>query len=196
MSIGKRYYLKLESDFFQDLKVKKLRKSKKGDVYICIYLKLMLLSTKDFGLITFQNIEDTLYEELALTFDEELEDVKNTMEFLEKEGVLLQTDDNEYLFEKLCDNVVTETEYARQMRRYRAKKKEELGKNITQIEHNKVKLQCNNDVTTMSLQCNSPKKEDNLSVNKAEFITTLNDDISNKIIPVTSTNNKENQDGK
>jgi len=133
MSIGKRYYLKIDSDFFQKIKVKKLRKTKKGDAYTCIYLKLMLLSTRDFGLITFQGIEDTLYEELALIIDEEPEDVKFTMEFLEKEKILLQTDDDEYLFENLCNEVVTETEYARKMRKYRAKKREEIKSNKWQI---------------------------------------------------------------
>ena len=196
MSIGKKYYLKLEDDFFQNIKVKKLRKMDRGDTYICIYLKLMFLSAKNFGLLEYQKLEATLHEELALTFDEELEDVKNTMDFLEKEGILLQTDDNEYLFEKLCDDVVTETEMARKMRDYRQRKKEKKVQISTSQLCNEDKLQCNNNVTTMLSQCNDDKKSDNLSVDKAEFISGLDDDISDKIIPVVPLDNRENKNGK
>jgi len=213
VSIGKRYYLKLESDFFQRLKVKKLRKAEKGDVYTCIYLKLMLLSTKDFGLITFKNIESTLYEELALIIDEEINDVKNTMDFLEKEGILLQTDDSEYLFENLCDEVVTETESARRMRRHREKIKEKSIK-ITMLsqcdngnehcDHNVItvlsqcesaKSHCDHNVVTMLSHCDNEKTKDTLPVKKNSFISSLGDDIIDKIIPVVDSNEKEKQDG-
>ena len=42
---GKRYYwLKMEENFFNDKRVKKLRKIAGGDTYTIIYLKMMLSS--------------------------------------------------------------------------------------------------------------------------------------------------------
>jgi len=194
MGIGKKYYLKLESDFFQSLKVKKLRKNQKGDTYSCIYLKLMLLSTKEFGLITFQNIENTLYEELALRIDEELEDVKKTMDFLIKEKILLQTDENEYLFENLCDQVITETEYARIMRKYRAKKKEKITNNTVQ---KSVKLQCHDNVNTKSLQCNNAKLQCHDNVNTKSLHCNSNelqchDNVNTKLLHCNNSKKENN----
>ena len=194
MGIGKKYYLKLESDFFQSLKVKKLRKNQKGDTYSCIYLKLMLLSTKEFGLITFQNIENTLYEELALRIDEELEDVKKTMDFLIKEKILLQTDENEYLFENLCDQVITETEYARIMRKYRAKKKEKITNNTVQ---KSVKLQCHDNVNTKLLHCNNAKLQCHDNVNTKSLHCNSNelqchDNVNTKLLHCNNSKKENN----
>lgn len=46
----KRYYwLKLKEDFFNDIRMKRLRKISAGSTYTIIYLKLLLLSLKDEG---------------------------------------------------------------------------------------------------------------------------------------------------
>ena len=47
MTKSKRYYwLKLKEDFFNDVRMKRLRKISGGETYTIIYLKLLLLSLK------------------------------------------------------------------------------------------------------------------------------------------------------
>ena len=86
---GKRYYwLKLKSDFFESKQMKKLRKIASGATYLIVYLKLQLLSLKTDGKLYFDGVEDTFAEELALEINESVDDVKMTMAFLQKFGLL------------------------------------------------------------------------------------------------------------
>lgn len=78
----KYYWLKLKSDFFTSRAMKKLRKIAGGDTYTVIYLKLQLLSLKDEGLLYYEGVEPTFYEEMALALDEDTENIKNTIETL------------------------------------------------------------------------------------------------------------------
>lgn len=83
--MAKKYvWLKLKEDFFQQRTIKKLRKIAGGDTYTIIYLKLQLLSLTDEGKLFYEGIEDTFAEEMALAIDEEVENVKITLMFLEK----------------------------------------------------------------------------------------------------------------
>lgn len=68
----KNHWIKLKTDFFQSLPIKKLRKLKNGDSYLIIYQKLMLLTSNNEGHYSFQNIENSLYEEVALLLDEQI----------------------------------------------------------------------------------------------------------------------------
>lgn len=78
----KYYWLKLKSDFFTSRAMKKLRRIAGGDTYTVIYLKLQLLSLKDEGLLYYEGVEPTFYEEMALALDEDTENIKNTIETL------------------------------------------------------------------------------------------------------------------
>mgnify|MGYP000897565368 FL=1 len=78
----KRYYwLKLKDDFFTQPKIKKLRRIAGGDTFTIIYLKLQLLSLKDEGKLYFDEIEETFAEEIALTIDEEVDNVNITLQY-------------------------------------------------------------------------------------------------------------------
>ena len=67
----KYYWLKLKADFFTSRAMKKIRKIAGGDTYTIIYLKLQLLSLKDEGLLYYEGVEPTFYEEMALALDED-----------------------------------------------------------------------------------------------------------------------------
>ena len=59
MSENKKYYwLKLQKTFFSDKKMKKMRLIAGGEIYTIIYLKLLLESLDNGGLIEFENICD------------------------------------------------------------------------------------------------------------------------------------------
>src|SRR5208337_1136344 len=76
MDEKKNNWLKLRTDFFQNLALKKFRKIAGGDTYIIIYQKIMLLTVNTEGHYQLQGIEKTIEEELALILDEDIENVK------------------------------------------------------------------------------------------------------------------------
>ena len=83
MADNKKYYwLKLKQDFFDNLRMKKLRTIAGGDTYTIIYLKMQLLSLQNEGFIYFEGVEKSFEEEIALTINENIEDVKLTIAFL------------------------------------------------------------------------------------------------------------------
>jgi predicted phage replisome organizer len=88
VSEKKYYWLKLKDDFFMQKEIKKLRKLAGGDTYTIIYLKLQLISIKNGGKIIFESVEDNFVDEMALTIDEEVENVRFTLLFLEKYNLI------------------------------------------------------------------------------------------------------------
>lgn len=122
----KRYYwLKLKEDFFQDKEVKKLRKIAGGDTYTVIYLKLMLLSLKNDGRLYFDGVEDTFHEELALDIDEDAENVRVTLMYLERMGLLQLKNEDEMFLTQMESLICSESESAQRVRKHRAKLKQD-----------------------------------------------------------------------
>jgi predicted phage replisome organizer len=135
MAETKRYYwLKLKEDFFGDKPIKKLRKIAGGDTYTIIYLKLMLLSLKENGRLFYEGVEDSFYEELALEINEEADNVRFTLLYLQKTGLLEEISDKESFLTRIPECVGSETEKAELMRKKRAREKAkalENGNNVT-----------------------------------------------------------------
>ena len=130
----KFYWLKLMNDFFTQPKIKKLRKIAGGDTYTIIYLKLQLISLKNEGKLYFEGIEENFIEEMALTIDEDPENVAVTVQYLLKQGLLEESSNDEYLLTETQTLIGSETESAERVRRYREKEKEQKA------------LQCNGNV--------------------------------------------------
>ena len=128
------YWLRLYSDFFKSLEIKKLRKIAGGDTYTIIYLKLQLLSLRSEGYLDFEGIEEDFSEELALALDEDVENVKVTLTYLQKVGLLKQVSDNQILLTEVPKLIGKETDKAQLMRNKRERDKENLienGNNVT-----------------------------------------------------------------
>lgn len=124
MENGKRYYwLRLMADFFSQPRIKKLRRIAGGDTYTVIYLKLQLLSLRTDGVLFFEGIEESFAEELALTLDEDPENVAVTLRFLEAQQMLVQRDDGGYILPETQGLIGAEGYSAERMRRYRDRKK-------------------------------------------------------------------------
>lgn len=120
----KRYFwLKLQDTFFSQKEIKKLRKIAGGDTYTIIYLKLQLISLRNGGKIYYEGLEETFYEEMALELDEDSENVKFTILFLEKYGLIQTINENEYLMTNVEKSTGSETQEAVRVRRYREKQK-------------------------------------------------------------------------
>lgn len=122
--MAKRYYwLKLKEDFFRQKEIKKLRRVAGGDTFTIIYLKIQLLSLKDEGKLFFDGVEETFYEEIALEIDEDIDNVKITLMFLLKNGLMEQIEEDEYLLPGTVEAILSEADSTRRSRESRAKKK-------------------------------------------------------------------------
>jgi len=120
----KRYYwLKLKDDFFNQKEIKKLRKIAGGDTYTIIYLKLQLLSLQNEGVIAYEGIEDNFVDEMALTLDEDVENVRVTILYLQKVGFLEEINADEFILPKAVESIGSESSVAARVRKYRDKQK-------------------------------------------------------------------------
>lgn len=128
----KYYWLKLKENFFGEKEVKKLRRIAGGDTYTVIYLKMMLLSLQDEGKLLFDGIEETFAEELALELDEDPENVKVTLVYLQKLGLLEEISAKEAFLTQVPEAIGQETDKAAIMRRLRARQALLNGNNVTE----------------------------------------------------------------
>ena len=119
----KYYWLKLMNNFFTQPKIKKLRRIAGGDTYTIIYLKMQLLSLKDNGKLFFEGIEDNFAEEIALTIDEETENVEVTIQYLMSQGLLEIASDNEFVMTETQALIGSESDSKERVRAYRKRKK-------------------------------------------------------------------------
>ena len=95
---GKRYFwLKLDRHFFNNARIKKLRRLAGGDTYTIIYLKLLLLSIEFNGLLIYEGIEETFEKEMALKLEEDEENVVVTLNYLKTQGLLEERDGDGFL---------------------------------------------------------------------------------------------------
>ena len=143
----KRYYwLKLQENFFDQKIIKKLRGIAGGDTYTVIYLKMMLASIKRGGYILYEGIEDTFTKELALAFDEKIENMDMLLGFLKNFDLLIESDEKpdastietfktKFFLPGANENIGTESASAQRVRKFRESQKNGLA------------LQCNSDVT-------------------------------------------------
>lgn len=167
--MAKRYYwLKLKEDFFEQRVIKKLRKIAGGDTYTIIYLKLQLLAMKNDGKLVFENVEDDFASEMALELDEDIENVKVTLMYLEKNNLIETISDEEYFLPEVLSVTGSETASAIRVREHREKKKA---------------LQCNNNVITKKQDVIEVKQECSVEKEKEKEITTnINNNNNNNII--------------
>jgi predicted phage replisome organizer len=145
--MAKRYYwLKLKADWFSDKRIKKLRSIAGGDTHTIIYLKMMLLSLKDEGKLYFEGVEDNFASEIALALDEDAENVKLTLAFLQRHGLIEIGDDDEYQLTEVPTIIGSETASTIRSRECRERKK--------QLALGQKALQCN----TKETGCNNLKQ--------------------------------------
>ena len=143
--MAKRYYwLKLKADWFSDKRIKKLRSIAGGDTHTIIYLKMMLLSLKDEGKLYFDGVEDNFASEIALALDEDAENVKLTLTFLRRHGLIEICNDDEYQLTEVPTIIGSETALAMRVREHRERKKEDklLQCNMTETGCNNLKQIC------------------------------------------------------
>ena len=135
---NKRYYwIQLAQDFFKSKEMKLLRKIAGGDTHTIIYLKMMLISLEDGGHIYYDGLADNLAEEIALVIDENVEDIKITLIFLESKGLLTRNSDRDYFLEQVPEMVGSETASTRRSRKHRE---------LRGLHCNTIATTCNGDI--------------------------------------------------
>ena len=135
---NKRYFwIQLAQDFFKSKEMKLLRKIAGGDTHTIIYLKMMLISLEDGGHIYYDELADNLAEEIALVIDENVEDIKITLIFLESKGLLTRQNDRDYFLEQVPEMVGSETASTRRSRKHRE---------IKALHCNSIATTCNGDI--------------------------------------------------
>lgn len=120
-SAAKRYFwLKLKENFFDEKSVRYLRKLPQGDGIVIVYLKMLLKSLKDEGMIKYDKILPTATEELALFLDEPEAVVALSITAFLKMGLVEQWDNDTFYMATLKNMIGSESEAASRMRKHRA----------------------------------------------------------------------------
>lgn len=137
----KRYWwLKLKEDFFRQKLMKKMRRMDNGATMTIIYLKMQLESLRNGGVICFDKTEDTFENEMAYTLDEDVKDVKATIDFLIQYGLMVELSDTENALIEVEKNIGSEASSTIRSRRCREKTLQRNGKSL---QFDKSALQCN-----------------------------------------------------
>lgn len=150
MGEGKKYFwLKLYNDFFSSKRIKRLRNLAGGDTFTIIYLKMQLKALTSDGYLYFDGVMDDFAEELALDIDENPDDVKLTIEYLLRVGLIeASPDGKEWYLTYLKNCIGMETASAQRVRAFRERQKEQKA------------LQCNTHVTEVKRECSAEKEID------------------------------------
>lgn len=161
MAEVKRYYwLRLHDDFFDSLRIKKLRQMAGGDTYTIIYLKMQLKAIRSGGTLTFTGIEKDFASELALDLGENADDVRVTLAFLQSCGLVECSDDINFFLPYAVENTGSETASAQRVREFRQRSKA---------------LHCNTDETQVKQLC-SAEIEKEKEIEKYNTIVSPNGD--------------------
>lgn len=154
----KYYWLKLMKDFFQQPKIKKLRRVAGGDTYTVIYLKLQLLSLENGGKLYFEGVEETFVEEIALTIDEDEDNVRFTLMYLKQQGLIEEVAEHEYIIPETVARIGSETDSAERMRRLREQRKS--AEALPPAPSLPALSQCDGDVRTSDTEIEIDKESD------------------------------------
>lgn len=121
---NKRYYwLQLKENFFNSKEMKLMRKLPGGEEITIIYLKIMLTSLENEGVIFYEGLAEDLAEELALEIGEDVESIRMALMFMEKKSLITTNDSYSYKLEQVPELVGSETASARRVRKHRENKK-------------------------------------------------------------------------
>lgn len=163
MADNKRYYwLKLPKDFFERKEVKLLRKLENGALYVLIYQKILLNALETDGEIYFDHLTDTPEEELALSINEEVEDVRNVLKFLLDKQLVTFSEDT-YLIEQFDTLVGKEANSTERVRAYRERKKQETLHETNETLH---VTNCNTEKRREEIEKRRIDKEKEKEINK------------------------------
>lgn len=154
MADEKRYFwIKIRQDFFTDPYIKMLRRIAGGDTYTIIYLEMLVKSADTNGTIYFQGAGSDIAEELALMLNENVEDVRALLAYLEAKKLLIHPEFTEDIFLVATPDLTgSETGSAQRVRKFRERQNEQIP------------LQSNADVTISNDSKSKSKSKSNKDI--------------------------------
>ena len=175
MSNKRYYWLKLKEDFFKSKEMKKLRRVAGGDTYVIIYLKMQLLSLRNDGRLYFEGVDDDFASELALELDEDVENVRMTLNFLEHCKLLECISSDEYFLPVIPEVTGSESASAGRMRKLRALRSDNKVASITS-QCDTTMLQCDKNVTTeKEIRDRDRERDKRESIDYQKIVNMYND---------------------
>ncbi|MDD3921529.1 MAG: phage replisome organizer N-terminal domain-containing protein, partial [Eubacteriales bacterium] len=124
---GRRWWLKLQFDFFADKRVRALRR-RFGDLSVILYQKMLLKSLANNSSMRFEGLEATFEEEIAVDImEDDAEKVQlicQVIDFLIQYGLIIQREDESYFFPQAAEMSGSECSSAERMRNKRTRDKE------------------------------------------------------------------------
>ena len=171
-----------------------MRKIAGGDTYVIIYLKLQLLSLKDEGVIYYEGIEEDFASEMALTLDEDEENVRVTIGFLERYGLIEQKSTDEFTLTAVPNNIGKECDSAERVRKHRKAlqcSEKLLQSNAKVTGRNALETDCNTELEKEKREdienredIDREVREDTNNVEKCKEIINLFNAICLTLLPV------------
>lgn len=138
----KFFWIKLRPDFFNDPYIKLLRRMAGGDTYTIIYLKMLVKSAPTDGVIYFQGAGADISEELALTLDESIEDVRALLAYLEAKNLITHPEITQDLFlVASADLTGSEVDSAQRVRKFRERQQLKALQSNTDVTNSNDKLE-------------------------------------------------------
>lgn len=138
----KFFWIKLRPDFFNDPYIKLLRRMAGGDTYTIIYLKMLVKSAPTDGVIYFQGAGADISEELALTLDESIEDVRALLAYLEAKKLITHPEITQDLFlVASADLTGSEVDSAQRVRKFRERQQLKALQSNTDVTNSNDKLE-------------------------------------------------------
>lgn len=128
------YWLKLKNTYFNQISQKKMKRQEHGTEMQVIYLRMMLLSINSEGCIYYQGVYDTLAEELAEEFDEPVELIEKTLNYLIDNHMITTDDVDGYYLPEAVDCIGSEAASTQRSRECRARKKASAEADQEQLE--------------------------------------------------------------
>ncbi len=160
MSNKKYFWLKLNSDFFDQTHIKYLRKLPDGDRLVIVYLKMQLKSLKNDGILYFEGVLEDYITEVAMSIDEEVNIVTLCISALQKMKLIELLEGNNVFLIETLKITGRESESAERVRQYRLNKEDKA------LQCNKDVTKCNGDVTKCNTEKRREREEKELDIEK------------------------------
>ncbi len=128
-----------------------MRKHKHGKDMQIVYLRMMLLSIDKGGYIYYQGVYDSLEEELAEEFDEPVEIIQETLEYLKQNNMVSVDENSDCFVPESLRLTGSECSSAERVRKYRDNKKA-LQSNTDVTDSNADVTSSNSNVTSCNVE--------------------------------------------
>ena len=162
------------------MRIKKLRRMKRGDTLLCIYLKMQLASLAKDGVLEYKGIEEDMAAELAFDLNEKVADVRAVLAFLTENDLLERIDETHYLLPWVVENTGSETAATQRWRDW--KKKQDVGD----------LLESNTTPTDCQRTANAEKRREEKELEKSRYTRTRARGKYNKALDYEQTPINEN----